>query len=157
MPDQAEKSTQGFDAIVMAGDRGAYKPVYHENKAFLEIDGIPVLLYVLAALQRARHVARVFVAGPADRISQALDRHRDRLDPAKEIHVVPQADTMLENALKAFHATLPAEAQQGVAGSQRARARLEDKAVLILGADIPLVTPEELDEFVERSDLSRFD
>jgi len=156
MPDKTERAP-GYDAIVMAGDRGAYKPVYHENKAFLEIDGVPVLLYVLCALQKSRHVARVFVVGPADRITRVLEQHRERLDPAQEIHVVPQVDTMLQNALKAFYATLPAEAQEGMPGYRKARARFEDKAVLILGADIPLVTAAELDEFVERSDLSRFD
>jgi len=156
MPSEKE-NPQGCDAIVMAGDRGAYKPVYGENKAFLEIGGIPVILHVLSALQKSRRVSRVFIVGPGDRISRALELHGERLGLTKEIRVVPQAETMLENALKAFNATLPAEAQEGAPGFEQARARFEDKAVLILGADIPLVTAAELDEFVERSGLSHCD
>jgi GTP:adenosylcobinamide-phosphate guanylyltransferase len=149
--------TDGFDAIVMAGDRGAYKPVYAENKAFLEIEGVPVLLHVLSAIERSRRVSRVFIVGPGQRISAALDTHGARMGLRKPYVVVDQARTMLENAQKAFAATLPEEAREDSPEAERVRARFEDKAVLIMGSDIPLVTPAELDEFVEVCDLSSYD
>jgi GTP:adenosylcobinamide-phosphate guanylyltransferase len=151
------RETDGFDAIVMAGDRGAYKPVYAENKAFLKIEGVPVLLHVLVSLDRSRRVSRVFIVGPGPRISQALDTYGARLGLRKEFVVVDQARTVLENAQKAFAATLPEEARGESPEAERMRARFEDKAVLVLGSDIPLVTPAELDEFVEVCDLSRYD
>jgi len=156
MSDEKGK-TEGFDALLMAGDRGAYRSVYGENKAFLEIEGVPVILHVLRALQQSRHVSRVVVVGPRERISGVLEMHGERLGLNKEIRVVEQADTVLENAQQAFNATLPPEAQEGAPGAEEARVRHEDKAVLILGSDLPLLTAAELDEFIEQSDLSRYD
>jgi len=152
-----DATSEGFDAILMAGDRGAYRSVYGENKAFLQIDGLPVLVHVLRALIRSRRVARVFIVGPRERLCALLEEHRGRLETNKEIQVIGQADTMLENAQMGFEATLPPAAREGVPGSETARLRYRDKAALILGGDIPLVTAQELDEFLEKSDLSRYD
>jgi hypothetical protein len=99
----------------------------------------------------------VFIVGPRERISRALELHGERLGLNKEIRVIGQAETMLENAHRAFNATLPAEAREGSPGFEKAQARHEEKAVLVLSSDIPMVTAGELDEFIERSDLSRYD
>jgi len=152
-----DAKTDGFDAILMAGDRGAYRSVYGENKAFLEIEGIPVIVHVLRALFRSRAVSRVFVVGPGERVSAALEKYGHHLEPKKEVRVIEQSDTMLQNAQRAFDATLPPEAREGAPGSHAVRHLYEDKAALILGGDIPLVTAAELDEFIEKSDLSRYD
>lgn len=156
MPERDAK-TDGFDAILMAGDRGAYRSVYGENKAFLEIEGLPVIVHVLRALLRSRAVSRVFIVGPGERISAVLEKHGRHLEPKKDVRVIEQSDTMLRNAQKAFEATLPPEAREGVPGCATVRQRYEDKAALILGGDIPLLTAAELDEFIEKSDLSRYD
>jgi len=148
MPDVEQTDPEGYDAILMAGDRASYKAVYGENKAFLEIEGVPVILYVLSALERSRRVSRVFVVGPRERILRALEAHGARMGIRKPVVVLEQAETVLENARMAFLATLP----EGVPQS-----RLEDKAVLVLGGDIPLVTGAELDEFIQACDLTRYD
>lgn len=148
----------GFDAIVMAGDKGAYKPVYGENKALLEINGAPVISYVISALQRCRFVARIFVVGPREKLSAALDRCGDRVKGPKELVLVEQWESMLENALNTFVTTLPSHSPEGDPLPEQAlQLRYRDKAVLILGADIPLLTPDELDEFIEEADLTRYD
>ncbi len=150
MPD-ANIEPAEFDAILLAGDRGAYKAVYGENKAFLEIEGVPVIMYVLSALQQSRSVSRVFVVGPRERISRTLQEHGKRMGIRKEVIVLEQVETMLENVRMAFSAALQEEGREG--GS----ALDEDKTVLVLSSDLPLLTGAELDEFIRKSDLSRYD
>ena len=61
-----------LDVIITAGDRYASLPVLGENKAFLPIAGIPVLHYVLSAVEHARCTARIFVVGNKARLEQIL-------------------------------------------------------------------------------------
>lgn len=158
MADPAEAKT--FDAIVMAGDRGSYKPVYGTHKALLRIAGEPVLSYVLGALDQCRYVTRIFVVGPKDRIGRALEESRLAGGIRKDLVLLDQWGSLLENAWNTFLATL--------AGGNRSlklswdeeedlRQRYENRAALVLGSDMPLLTPYELDEFVEGSDLDRYD
>jgi hypothetical protein len=149
---------RGFDAVVMAGDRGAYRPVYGKNKALLEIDGAPVLAHLLSALQRSRHVSRIFVVGPREEIAEALARSGDRAHGPKEVRVVGQWETVLENAWNTFLITLSSDAPEGrVPPAEDLEKRFADRVVLFLGADIPLLTPEEVDEFIQGCDLTRYD
>ena len=73
MPDEWKDPKETLDAVVLAGDRGAYKPVGGENKALLQVEGIPVIAHVISALQRCRYVTRIFVVGPRERILAALE------------------------------------------------------------------------------------
>lgn len=149
-----------FDAIVMAGDRGSYKPVYGTHKALLRIAGEPVLSYVLSALDQCRYVARMFVVGPKERIGRSLEGSRLAGGIRKELVLLDQWGSLLENAWNTFLATL------AVAGSpltlssdeeEDLRRRHEDRAALVLGSDMPLLTPYELEEFVDGCDLDRHD
>jgi len=147
-----------IDAILMAGDKGAYKHVYGKNKALLEIKGVPVIAYVVSALERCRYVSRIFIVGPREEILEALERCGCLSQGDKEIIVMDQWNTMLENAWNTFHATVPTVTPEGTPLSDEEReAQYKDKVVLVLGADIPLVTPNELNEFIENCDVSRYD
>jgi len=153
-----EETPAQIDAIVMAGDRGAYRYVYGKNKALLEIKGIPVISYVISALERCRYVSRIFVVGPRAEITAALQQCGGRPTGSKELIVVDQGETMIENALNTFRATVPSVSPEGTPLSEEEQeARFEDKIVLVLGADIPLITPYELNEFIESCDVSRHD
>ena len=147
-----------LDAVVLAGERDAYKPVCGENKGLLEIEGQPVIAYVVSALQRCRYVARIFVVGPRERIQEALERTETRRNWEKEVIVVQQWNSLLENGWNTFLATLPSHAPDGKPLTDESlRARYEDKAVLFLGADMPLLTHYELEEFIEGCDMQRHD
>ena len=45
----------GIPAVVTAGDRGAAKLVRGGNKVFLELEGLPLVAHVVAALQGHFH------------------------------------------------------------------------------------------------------
>lgn len=158
MPHEGSDPTGNLDAVVLAGDRDAYKPVRGENKALLEIEGKAVLVHVISALQRCRYVSRVFVVGPGKRIRKALERTSAGEAWQKEVIVLEQWNTLLENGWNTFLATLPAHGPDGEPLSvETLRSRYEGKAVLVLGADMPLLTHYELEEFIEGCDMDRYD
>ena len=147
-----------LDAIVLAGERDAYKPVCGENKALLEIEGIPVIAYVISALQRCRYVSRIFVVGPADRLREALERPEIGDAGRKEVIVIDQWTSLVENAWNTFLATLPSKTQDAKPLSEEAlRVRYEGKTVMFLGSDMPLLTHHELEEFIDGCDMQRYD
>jgi hypothetical protein len=154
--DQAEAKI--FDAIVMAGDRGSYKPVYGTHKALLRVAGEPVLSHVLGALDACRYVARIFVVGPKGRISSSLESSALAGRIRKELILLEQWDSLLENAWNTFLATLGAgRGPLTCEEEELLRQRHEDRAALVLGSDMPLLTPYELEEFVDGCDLDRYD
>ena len=113
-------------AMVMAGGVNTiplyegYRPGY---KALVEIGGRPAIQYPLAALRRSRHVREICVVGSRDHLADAVD------DPA--IVFVPPGETLLDSI---------------VAGLHRLR---NHSLVLATTADLPLISTEILDGFVE--------
>ncbi len=147
-----------LDAVVMAGDRDAYKPVCGQNKALLEIEGVPVIAYVVSALQRCRYVARIFIVGPRERILKALEKVDVGEEECKEVIVVEQGASFFENGWNTFLATLPSQGPEGrTLPEETLRVLHEGKVVLFLGADMPLLTHYELEEFIEGCDMQRYD
>jgi len=132
--------------------------VHGENKALLEIAGAPLLTHVISALQRSPRVARIFVVGPYERITAALDRQSGRVAGPKQVIVVEQRETLIENAWQGFLATLPSQGRNGNLLSEQDLERCYgEKAVLYLGADSPLLTADEVDEFIAGWAPERFD
>jgi molybdopterin-guanine dinucleotide biosynthesis protein A len=158
MPDEWNDPKETLDAVVLAGDLGAYKAVCGENKALLQVEGIPVIAYVISALQRCRYVTRIFVVGPRERILETLEREGIRGRGQKEVIVVEQWTSLIDNGWNTFLATLPAQGPDGSPLSEEAlRERYEGKAVLFLGSDMPLLTHYELEEFIEGCDMQGYD
>jgi CTP:molybdopterin cytidylyltransferase MocA len=158
MPGERNDPRKTLDAVVLAGDRDAYNPVCEENKALLRIEGIPVIAYVISALQRCRYVTRIFVVGPRERILEALKTEGPGGKGQKEVIVVEQWTSLFENGWNTFLETLPAKGPDGAAlPEETLRARYEGKAVLFLGSDMPLLTHYEVEEFIEGCDMDRYD
>ena len=131
-----------IQAVLLAGDRAHSKAVRGRSKSFIEIDGRPMLVHVLEALLRTPEVSEVFVVGNAPRLEKAIAEHGClRLAAARSrgIHVVPQHETLFDNIWNAFLRTLPPEGP------------VEDHPILIVPADIPLVLPEEISDFVRQA------
>ena len=146
------KVTKQFDTVLLAGDTGASRMVCNTNKSFLTINEVPLLMYVLRALEKAETINRICIIGPQDRVVKALEDHHGFLDHKKEITVCAQDETLFANAWKAFLHLNP-EAQ-GVATENTG---LAEKAVFYLSGDIPLVTPLEIDTFINLCDTDRYD
>lgn len=147
-------ATGQLDVIVTAGDRGASRPVFKTNKVFLPIAGVPVINYVLSAVERARATARIFVVGDKARLEEALSVANNPFQGRCPVTLIEQSDSLYDNVWKAFLHTLP-DYEPGTDWHPDASAL--DKAVLVLPGDIPLATPAEIDAFVAHCDLTRYD
>ena len=111
-------------AIVLAG--GGPEPVLAPglpNKAFLPIGGRPLVVRVTDALRDAASVDRILVVGPPPDLAALLDR---------SIEIVPDQTTMMDNL------TVAVGRLSGV------------RQALAIAADLPLVTAEAIDGFVEQ-------
>ena len=70
---------RAVDTIVLAGDKSASRSVLGKNKLFLEIDKIPLLVYVLNALENVEQIGNIYIIGPKTAIEDLLLTHRDHL------------------------------------------------------------------------------
>lgn len=148
-------ATGQLDVIVTAGDRGASRPVLTINKVFLPIDGVPVINYVLSAVERARNTARIFVVGDRARLEAALSVANNPFQGRRPITLIEQGNSLYDNVWTAFLHTLPGY-EPGMDWQLYAESAA-DKAVLVMPGDIPLATPAEIDAFVDHCDLTRYD
>jgi len=144
-----------LDAVVLAGERRASIAIRNDNKAFLEVKGLPLFIHVLRALQQAEHVRNIVIVGPSDRLNNALEQHAAHVNGAGNILVVEQRDNMIENFKEGYVATLgidPSVPFESLRGSH-----FDQTPVLVVPSDIPLLTPDEVDEFIARSNLHEYD
>jgi len=137
-----------IQAILLAGDRGASKALRGASKAFVEIAGKPMVVHVLEALLRTPEISEVYAIGDSLRLEKAFAEHGCLgLAAARScaVHLVPQAHTLYENVWRAFLRSLP-PGEPDV-----------DHAVLVVPADIPLVVPGELSDFLTKAEKADAD
>jgi len=147
-----EKDKINYDAIVLAGDTGSSRKVYGQNKVFLEINGIPLFLYVLKALENAERVDRICLTGPREQLLSTIENHQHFLENKKELIILGQGDSLFSNAWQSFlHLYPEARELTSVKSSQF------EKAVLYISGDIPLVTPFEIDTFISLCEVDKYD
>ncbi len=145
-----------LNAIVLAGDKGKSHPVFGKNKAFLEIQGVPVITRVVTSLDGANSVSEIYVVGPKERLEEVLSPDRYSPPVGKPIHIFEQRANLYENVWNTFLETIPAY-RQGESEENIARGPEADAIALALAADMPLLTSAEIDEFVSQCDMENFD
>ncbi|AZR74525.1 hypothetical protein BBF96_14700 [Anoxybacter fermentans] len=113
------------DAILLAGARnqGPLRECSQsEYEALIEINGIPMIEYVVRAARNARSVERIAVVGPVEILRPYL---KDQVD-----FLIESREQIVEN-IKAGIETLKS-----------------NRKILILTSDIPLISAETIDLFV---------
>ena len=137
-PTPQDSYAEPLDAIVLAGtDDNPRRMILGQNKAFLEIGDTPLVRRVTEALLAADQVGQVFVVGPLDRLKPVLGGLGDR------VSAVEQAGKMVKNAWAAIHA---AEARH----REHGRPDDPERPLLVTSCDLPLISPESVDDFVGR-------
>lgn len=110
-----------MNAIVLAGgtedDQWARQHGV-KNKAFLPINDLPMITYVVAALRECPRVEQIIVVGPVEALAGLL--------PHDDIRFLPEQGDIIDNVLAAVQ-ELP-----------------QDRKVLVCTSDIPMLTPEAL-------------
>jgi len=140
---------ESYPAILAAGDRGRARLVHGTNKALLDLAGVPVFTHVLAALEKSPSVDRIYMVGPKAALEEAMKRPGIPFEGRKPVRFLEQWGNLYQNIWNTFQALVQ---EEGVA-----EAAARDMAVLVVPSDIPLLVPEEVEEFVGSCDMDRFD
>ncbi|MDI3279924.1 MAG: nucleotidyltransferase family protein [Bacillota bacterium] len=122
------------DAVILAGadNAGPLRECAQEPyEALISINGRPMVEYVVEAVRQAHSVGRIAVVGPRAELEQALHGRVDL--------VVERGRSLVENILLGIEALAP----QG--------------KVLLVTSDLPLLTPEAIDDFVAQCARRRAD
>jgi len=143
-----EALLNAIPAIVAAGDRRAAKAVYGQSKVYLELGGRPLVAHVVAALQEVPEVSEVWVVGNAERLREVFAREDLQRELRKPLHIVRQFRNLYENIWQTFRRLLPGAGPNG----RDPEAADEHELVLYLSADMPFATPQEISQFIQRSE-----
>lgn len=135
----------GIPAIVTAGDRRAARAVHGESKVYLELAGEPLVAHVVEVLQQVPEVDSVWVVGDSERLQAVFGPER-RANLRKPLHIVEQFRNLYENCWETFRRTLPGAGLEG----KEPEPSDEHAQALLLSADLPFATPQEISDFIRR-------
>lgn len=125
-----------FTAVILAGERGPDDPLVRQSgaccKAMIELEGIPMILRVLQALDTAARINTRLISGP----------ERDQL----AAH--PALNRLITEQAVEWHAPLPTPSTSAFHTMQ---AIPDESPVLVTTADHPLLTAAMVDDFCTRS------
>ncbi len=122
-------------------------------KAFFPVEGRPMFLYVLKALDQVRSIDQIVVIGPQKKIMGAIERSLPDALFEKSIVVLDQKAQLFENVQEVYERS-PTVCQDTTGLSMLPSS---DPPALFLPAEIPLVTTQEIEAFISGSDLSEYE
>lgn len=154
-PKDTRITHERYDALILAGDRKASRKVKGKNKSLLIINDRAVICYVVEALAAAQYINDIYIVGPKKRIEEALAIGRIAASSGR-ITVLEQWDNLFENVWNGFLSTIPGHTPQTNPESYRGTPWW-NKVVLAVSGDIPLLTPYEVDEMLEKADPAHYD
>ncbi len=127
-----------LDAVVLAGThQNPKRLIAGRNKAFLEVGGQVLIRYVINALLEADSIDKIFVVGPADELS------REFASFPSSVHVIAQRGKMLTNCWAGIEASEDSHRDDPLMS-------VDERPLLIISCDLPLVTARSVDDFVAR-------
>lgn len=97
-------------AVIAAGDRRAARLVYGENKAFLELAGLPLVAHVALTLQSVPEVSSVWIVGNSERLTKIFDDAALRAKLCKPLFILEQFENLYQNAWQSYRHILGSRA-----------------------------------------------
>lgn len=147
-------------AVMLAGDRVASKPIENDNKAFLQFRGEPMFIHVVRELLATECVDSVVIVGPRGRLQSALESSSLDVGRAR-LEVTEQGFNLVENAMIGYVASLGitplSHGEVEYQFDDLVHSEHREKPALFLSCDIPLATRFEIDEFLTKADMDRYD
>ena len=127
-----------LNAVVLAGThQNPKRLIAGRNKAFLEVGGQVLIRYVINALVEAETIDNIFVVGPMEELSQEL------ADCPSNVKVIAQRGKMLSNCWAGIEASEDCYRDDPLVPANQ-------RPLLIISCDLPLVTARSVDDFVAR-------
>ncbi len=143
-------------AVVVAGDKGKSHPVLGRNKAFLDVEGLPIIVRVILALNEAKTISEIYIVGPKQRLHDTFTAFGLFSELRKPTHIFEQRLTLYENIWYTFLETLPSY-RQGRLLPEIMQGPEAETVALVIAADMPLLTAAEVDEFVSKCNMDKYD
>ncbi len=142
-----------IDAVVLAGDKTASRFVCNQNKMHLEIEGTPLLFFVLKALEDVELVDKICIVGPKTPLEELIQKHSHLLKNNKPLSILEQKENMYRNFWAGFVHTIPGYYE----GIEKENREAMEKLVLILPCDLPLATSSEIRNFLDACPVDDLD
>jgi len=120
------------------------------SSSFFILQGKPILLFVLVALDQLEEIDEIVVVGAPSKIMRVLEMALFEVPFSKKVTVCPQKEGFSENLQSATNGNLQQE-------SDPLQVLSKDEAVLCLPGNIPLVTTAEIESFLAASDMESYD
>jgi len=117
------------NAIILAGSDASKIGTEYEYKALIKLNGRYMIEYVLDAVVDAKKVKRIVVVGPREMLVSKLDTG----GKYNRVEFIDQEDSLIKNAKRAIEVLEP------------------DTKVLFLTSDLPFITSEAIDEFINQA------
>lgn len=120
-----------MDALVLAGGKSDNSLCNHQklnNKALLLINGIPMIEYVVDALDQAREIDNIIVVGPKDALMPYIEK--------KVKKIVDSTDSIVENVRVGINC-------------------INNDQILIMTSDVPLITGKMIDDFIKKCQVHK--
>jgi len=136
------------DAVIVAGDGRAARKVFKKNKALLDVAGKPIISHIVEVLKDCPDIGNIVVVGPKDSFQEVIGGF--------DVHIASQKRSLAENGWEGFLQTLPEYREKGEL-TQGIITKYLNKHVLFLSGDIPLISVEEVEEFLSRCDMDKYD
>lgn len=126
-----------MNVIVLAGEKKGSRAINIDdastgketneitNKAFLLIKNKYMIEYVIDTLKQCKSIDKIAVVGPKEKLTEVVG---DRVD-----YIAEGTDSIVDNALLALQYFM------------------SDKEVMIVTSDIPMITVEAIEDFIEKS------
>ncbi|UMZ75265.1 nucleotidyltransferase family protein [Natranaerofaba carboxydovora] len=120
-------------AVILAGSQKSPEETdgdFYKNKALIKLNGYPMITYIINALSKAEEISEINIVGPKDSLGHILKDY--------EVNILPEDGTVLDNILLAAE-TLAVN---------------EGESILLVTSDIPLITPEAIENFLSKCEGS---
>jgi len=122
------------NAVILAGTHAdKSKLIQGRNKSFLEINGQPIVLNSLQALQNAESIADIGIVGPRQDLETVTSDSTVKI--VDESLGPKESRRFIENALNGYHAVSP-----------------NGERTLYITSDLPFIVPQTIDDFVAQTE-----
>lgn len=127
-----------YDAIILAGGESSSalkKIAPYDNEALIIIGNYPMIYYIYRALRQSRFVRNIVISGPTEALRNIFARE-------DQLYFVSGGD----NAIESFAHGMRLLQEKGVS-----------EQVLIMPSDIPFITTEAIDDFINQAQATKAD
>lgn len=120
-----------FNVIILAGKQPIRDIQDSRNKALIEINGKPMIEYVVEAVRNVRAAGKIAVIGPKEEIENILK--------GKVWAIIDSNESLFNNVIRG------------------ASLLKDDRFVLVTTCDIPMISKEAIEDFISQCERSKAD